>query len=95
MPLWNNTDVVGSAPTFPVSAKGTTSAVAYANTSSNPELYGVDTTEARLARTGGKGSVSPGWVTVTKVGTRKRYETLAVVKGMSGDGADDVTFPDV
>lgn len=100
MPLWNNTDDVTSAPTFPVAAAdGLTSAVAYANTSSNPVLYAVDVTESQVARGDGKGSVTPGWVTVKTVGSRVQYETLVALKIVGGDNSanndlDDAEFPD-
>jgi hypothetical protein len=100
MALWGKTDAVGDAPKFPINtANGYTSNSAYANTSGNPELYAVDVAEAQAARGDGKGSVSPGWVTVTKVGSRKRYETLVALKVTGGDNTanatlDDATFPD-
>lgn len=100
MALWNSTDDANSAPKFPVNtANGYTSNSAYANTNGNPVLYAVDVAESQAARGDGKGSVSPGWVTVTTVGTRKRYETLVALKVTGGDNAanttlDDAEFPD-
>lgn len=95
MALWNKTDANTAAPKFVVNAAtGELGAAQYANT-----VFAVDIAESKVARAGGKGSVSPGWVKVKTVGTRKQYETLVALKITGGDNAantdlDDATFPD-
>lgn len=95
MALWGNTDANTAAPKFVADAStGQTGQQQYANT-----VWAVDIAESQAARGDGKGSVSPGYVRVQTIGSRRRFETLVALKITGGDNAanttlDDTLFPD-
>lgn len=105
MALWGKNDQPNNAPKFVVNAAtGAIGNAQFGNT-----LFGTSVAESQAARGDGKGSVAPGWVVETTIGSRKRYETLAVVRvqgdatvdgngayiaATSNGAADDTTLPD-
>lgn len=84
MSLWGKNDQPNNAPTFVVNAAtGARGEAQFGNT-----VFGVGVAESQAARGDGKGSMAPGWVVKTTVGSRERYETLAVVR-VQGDATVD------
>ena len=112
MALWSNTDANTSAPVFAVasglgvSANGFT---LYANTQAdafvtglNVGVFGVDTTEIRLANNATQKPAHAGWVLRTEGSGgragRKQVETLvamrSVTASVAGDAGDDSVAAD-
>lgn len=63
------------------------------------EIFGVDTTEAKLAANRAKGLDTPGWVrhvTYTDMhgNTRTKTESLVAMSSITGDAPDDSTVAD-
>lgn len=91
MAQWGKADANTAAPKYTTNATTGQSGVAEFGT----KVFGVNAAEAAVAN----GPASPGWVRVV-TGTggragRKTYETLVASRTLiTGDAADDTTFPD-
>lgn len=84
---WRSTDVVGSVSKVKLNKR---TAPVRANTQYGTLIFAADKTEVGVT----KGVPHQGWVQVTTVGSRKRYETLVAMKITGADGADDTVLPD-
>ena len=84
---WRSTDVQASVSRVKLN-KGTTPVRARDNYGTL--IFAADSAETAVT----KGVAHRGWIQLTTVGSRKRYETLVAMKITGVDGDDDTVLPD-